>query len=263
MKEEFYYPNQKAVRENWPYFFSSFLALNQANLYRSDLIKRYKFRNDVYGADTLFNISIASDVQSALVMKEPVYYHFNYGNPEMNVSVGKFYPYEHDMFNQIYQDYMRLFSGWGLSVESYRHFLVRRRIKQVTSEIHSLFCENCKMSTEKKLKYILCQIPDNIVMGCASLEHCEEELESRILSGIRELFDRERIEEGSEMYFAYELLDSMLRYEKEEEDFEKMKSAIWNVNNPMCIGKCFYEKLRGKNIDDGRIRKNEKNIMVM
>lgn len=31
----------------------------------------------------------------------------------MNASVGKYYPYEHDMFNEIYSRYERLFIDWG------------------------------------------------------------------------------------------------------------------------------------------------------
>lgn len=73
VKKETYYQNEKEVRNNWPYFYKSLLALNQANLYCSKIMKKHKFRNDVYGSDTLFNISIAPDIKSAYVMKEPVY----------------------------------------------------------------------------------------------------------------------------------------------------------------------------------------------
>ena len=125
VKEDFFCPNKKAVRDNWPYFFASYLAQNQANLYRSKVMKKHKFRNDVYGADTLFNISIASDIESALVMKEPVYDHLIYSELEMNVSAGKFYPYEHDMFNQIYQGYKTIFTRWELPAENYQHVLVK------------------------------------------------------------------------------------------------------------------------------------------
>lgn len=246
VKEEIFYQNERQVRDNWPFFIFSSLAQDQANLYRKELMKKYRFRNDVYGADTLFNISIARDIKSALVIKEPIYDFFIYRQSKMNVSVGKYYPYEHDMFNEIYVKYIQLFKEWKLPKESYEELFAKRRLKQITREIHALFLSNCPMTTEEKLKEILCKTVDDIVLDCAKSNNREEELESRILSGIRELLIREPIEEKSEMYFAYELLDSMLRYEKDAEDYEKMKAAIENPHNPHHIGKIFYSKLAGR-----------------
>ena len=82
------------------------------------------------------------------------------------------------------------------------------------------------------------------MLGCAAFDAREEELESRILSGIRELLVRESVEMGSRMYFVYELLESLLRYEKDEEDFRKIESAVINIYNPAHIGRIFYNKLR-------------------
>ena len=248
VKSELFCQNKKEVREHWPYFLFSSLAQNQANLYRKELMKKHKFRNDVYGADTLFNISIAQDVTSALVIKEPIYDFFIYKQDKMNASEGKYYPYEHDMFNEIYREYMNLFIKWRLPEENYKKLLIKRRIGEITKEIRSLSFSNCKMTTEEKVKYILCTIADEFVMSCAKIEDMEEELESRILSGLRELFNKEELSEKSEMYFVYELLESLLRYEKDEDDYEKIKTAIWNPNNPQHVGKIFYKKLTNKDI---------------
>ncbi len=245
VKEEAYYPDEREVRKYWPYFYGSLLAHNQANLYRSEIMKKHRFRNDVYGADTLFNISIAPDVKSALILKEPVYDYLIYQQPSMNASVGKYYPYEHDMFNEIYVRYKSMFQGWGLPEESYREVLGNFRLRQVSMEIRSLSATNCPMTSSEKLKHILCKVPDAVVSACAQSDHREEELESRILSGMRELLLRESIEETDEMYFAYELLDSLLRYEKEEEDYRKIERAIRHPSNPMHIGQIFYNQLKG------------------
>lgn len=244
VKEDIYCPNEDSVRKIWPFLFASSLAQNQANLYRSELMKKHEFRNDVYGADTLYNISIASEIKSAFVMKEPIYDFFIYKQEGMNASGGKFYPYEHQMFNEIYLKYMELFSGWGLLENSYKDILVNRRIKQITSEISSLFCKNCDMSIEKKLEYILEVIPDRTVRECAKWGNREEELESRILSGIRTILLNHQIEHGNKMYFVYELLESLLRYEKEKEDYIRIEAAVWNPLNPAHIGKIFYDKLK-------------------
>lgn len=249
VEEDIYCPDVDSVRRIWPFLFVSSLAQNQANLYRSELMKKHKFRNDVYGADTLFNISIASEIKSAFIMKEPVYDFFVYQQKEMNVSGGRFYSYEHQMFNEIYLKYVELFSGWCLPVDSYKDILINRRIKQITSEIDSLFCENCNMSIEKKLEYILNVIPDEVVKRCAEWGNREEELESRILSGIRTILLNNPIKKESRMYFVYELLESLLRYEKEEDDYKRIEAAIGNPLNPAHIGRIFFDKLKKELIE--------------
>ena len=247
VKSELFCQNKKEVREHWSYFLFSSLAQNQANLYRKELMKKHKFRNDVYGADTLFNISIAQDVTSALVIKEPIYDFFIYKQANMNVSEGKYYPYEHEMFNEIYKKYMDLFNAWKLPEQNYKELLIKRRLNEVTREIRSLFFANCRMTTEEKLKHILDVIADKFLINCVRLEKKEEELESRILSGLRELLIKETIDKESKMYFVYELLEALLRYEKDEKDYEKIRNAIYNPNNPQHIGKIFYNKLTKKN----------------
>lgn len=244
VKKDYFFHDEAEVRKNWPFLFNSSLAQNQANLYRSSLMKKYPFRNDVYGADTLFNISIASEVKKAFVMKEPVYDFFIYCQDGMNVSAGKFYPYEHQMFNEIYIKYVELFSEWNLPVGSYKEMLVNRRIRQVTCEINSLSSPNCMMTLEEKLYYILNIIPDKTVKNCVKWGGCEEELESRILSGIRAMLLKNPLKKESEMFFVYELLESLLRYEKDEEDCRKIEEAVWNKNNPNHIGEIFYSQLK-------------------
>lgn len=246
VKEDCFYHNETEVRMSWPFLFNSSLAQNQANLYRSGLMKKHAFRKDVYGADTLFNISIAPEIRTAFVMKEPVYDFFIYCQEGRNASVGRFYPYEHQMFNEIYMKYKDLFSEWNLPEESYKEILVNRRIKQVSDEISSLSCPNCMMTLEEKLRYILNVIPDKTVKDCAEWIERGEELESRILSGIRSLLLKNPLKKESEMYFVYELLESLLRYEKDEEDYRKIEAAIWHEHNPGYIGKIFYRQLKKK-----------------
>ena len=84
---------------------------------------------------------------------------------------------------------------------------------------------------------------DEHIVECVKETGTQEEFESRVLSGIRTLFINDMLPEDSEMFFVYELLESLLRYEKDEEDFLKIKNAVNHPLNPLHIGKCFYEKL--------------------
>lgn len=244
VKEDKFLNNVDEVRAAWPFLEESSLAHNQANLYKRSLMLNHPFRNDVYGADILFNISIAPDVQSAYIFSEIVYEHLIYNKPEMNASVGKYYEYEHVMFNEMCEGYIALFENWGISLNEYS-FLAKRRVSQITHEIKML--ERSFLTTEDKLKRIFGVYADEFILKCAKWLGAEEELESRILSGVRELLVRYELNEDSEMYFVYELLEALLCYEKDIDDFERMEKAVNHPLNPMHIGKIFYEKLQKVN----------------
>lgn len=245
--EEHFYSNQEEVRQAWPQFIMSRVAQDQANLYRREIMQKYLFRNDVYGADTLYNISIADEIQTALVLAEPVYFHYIFENGLTNVSVGKYYPYEHKMFNEIYIKYKFLFEKWKLKPESYMEILSKRRMINLTFELRHLSASNCPLILEEKLHFAFCTCIDDVIKECVSKGNRKEELESRILSAVRELLIKERITKDNKMYFVYEFLESLLCYEKDEEDFRRIEHAVNHPLNPMHIGSVFYKKLlRGR-----------------
>lgn len=240
INKDHFFMDQKAVRLNWLFFCQSGLAQNQANLYKRELMLQHPFRNDVYGADTLFNISIASDVHSAVILKEAVYDFFQYNNLDMNSSIGKYYYYEHQMFNEIYMKYKDLFQSWGIYSDKICIYLCKRRLRNLTGEIRRLQCKNCILSTEEKIRKIFFEYVDAIVWECAENLNAVKELESRVLSGVREILVKEGLPKKSEMYFVFELLESLLCYERTNEDYQKMKKAIYHPLNYYHIGKSFY-----------------------
>lgn len=241
--EEHFYGNKSEVEKAWPYFVSSKLAWNQANLYRREIMQGQLFRNDVYGADTLYNISIADKIRSALVLQEPVYFHYIYGNETMNASIGKYYSYTQAMHNEIYNNYLHLFQNWGLEQENYMEMLYKIRMSALTGELRALQAANCPLSIEDKLQYAFCGCIDETVKKCVLKSNRDEELESRILSGVRELLLKEDINIDNKMYFAYELLNSLLCYEKDDQDYRTIENAVNHPLNPYHIGGVFYRKL--------------------
>lgn len=243
VEQERYFKNAREVHSAWPFFLSTKLADNQANLYRREIMQSQKFRNDVYAADTLYNISIADKIHSALVMKEPVYSFYIYGEFERNASVEKYYPYVHSMLNEIYEQYSVLFQKWGLPGEEYTDILAKRRLAGITTELRGLQARNCPLNLEDKLQYALSGCIDDIVLQSAEVRNAREELESRILSAVREMLVSELMAKDSEYYFVMDLLDALLCYEKDEDDIKKIENAINHPLNPLHIGKCFYEKL--------------------
>lgn len=242
-EKDYYFSEKESVRDNWNIFLESGLAHNQINFYKRRIILKHLFRNDVYGADVLFNISIAPKIKTALIMKEIVYDFFIYGTEEMNTSVGKYYGYEHDMYNEFFEQYKKLYIEWGRYKGNIKSKLCERRLKYLTSEIRALNSKNCTLSFDEKIDCIFSAIQDEMIITCADEIGGWEELESRVLSGVRELLVNEVFPENSKMYFVYELLESLLRYEKNDEDYSKIEHAINHPLNPLHIGKSFYKRL--------------------
>ena len=54
----------------------------------------------------------------------------------------------------------------------------------------------------------------------------------------------EELPSDSKMYFAYEMLDALLGYERDENDYLSMNDAVNNLLNPMHIGEIFLKKLK-------------------
>lgn len=246
VEKELFLNSADEVRDHWLFFCSSNLAQNQANLYRRDIMKRHRFRNDVYGADTLYNIEIAPDIKSALVLKEAVYDHFIYASDKMNASYGKYYGYEHEMFNDIYLGYINLFKGWNRLDDETKRFFGKGRLRNLTYEIRSFHYSNCRLNTEQKIQILFSTIVDEVVFQCAKELECVDELEARVLSGLREILLREKLYPESAVYFVYEMLDSLLRYEKDEIDFQKIEQAIEHPLNVYHIGQFFYKIITGE-----------------
>lgn len=245
--EDRFLANAEETRKNWKYLVTSLLVQNQANLYKRELMIKHPFRNDVYGADVLFNISIARDIEASYILSNDVYNFFEY-TTKGNASVGKFYDYEHDMFNDMLFEYEKMYRDFNTPYIEYQ-YIYSQRISRITHELRMLNCHNCKLTIEEKILLIFERYIDDIVYQCAVKMNKLEELESRVLSGLRELFMMEIPDVRSSAYFAYELLESLLRYEKDDEDYVKIKNAILNPINKYKIGKLFFDKLSGNNND--------------
>ena len=245
LETDIYTDKIEQIRKLWPTLYFSHIAVNQANLYRRKIMLRFPFRENIYGADVIFNIEIANEIRSMCVMKDAVYRFYNYDSEKANASIGKFYTYEHDMFNEFYTGYCKLFSDWNLPEESYKEKLADIRIRQVTRETRSLGYHNCKFSQKEKVSWMLSGIADDIVMNCANKYGRGWEVESRILSGLREVFLHEEImDEG--LKDLVDQLISLRFYDRDKGEIKKIsewKSAVYHDLNVCHIGKYFYERV--------------------
>lgn len=241
-----FYENKDDVRESWIDFDRMKLSANQANLYKRELALKHPFRNDIYGADYLFNIQIANDVNSAYVMSEPVYDFMNYQSDDMNASMGNYYGYEHWMYNLFYSNNKRLYEDWKLWNSETETFIARKRLQGFSYEISTFNSKKCKLGLDEKLEKIMIDVADEIIGECVTILNAQEEFECRVLSGVRNLLLKEKPDETSDYYFIYELLESLLRYEKTEEDYHKIENAINHPLNKRKIGLTLYQKICDK-----------------
>ncbi|MGY3667096.1 MAG: glycosyltransferase family 2 protein [Roseburia sp. 1XD42-69] len=238
VSESSYQKNKEEFQKAWLFLNKSLLTLNQANLYKRELMLIHPFRNDVYGADTLFNISIADDISSSYVLREPVYDFFQYSDLD-NESAGKYYEYEHRMFNDFYTEQKKLLETWGDETGEFLEYISHERLYNFSQELRNYrYCNT--LTTEEKLGKILEDMKDNILYECAQNIGGLPELERRLLFGAKSIIDREGIRETSQ--FAY-LNDLLKIFEAQQILIKKTNNILMKRENSYKIGSCFEKIL--------------------
>jgi len=240
IKSSFHIPTKEGIKNNWSIFLKNKL-LDAQYVYKTSIAKNNLFRNDIYTGDRFYNLQIADQISSVSGISYIVYNNFIY-NTFSNASSGKFYEYEHSMFNEFFLEYKKLFSKWKLSPEDFNN-LYSVRLRNLTFEFQNLSAANCPLSHEEKVSKIFFDSVDDVVYECGIESGKKEELEARILSALRELFLEFIPEENTEARLVYEMLESLLRYEKDESDFEKIKKCVYYEKNKYNIGESFLKKL--------------------
>lgn len=248
IKEDFSYNDDSDIHKNWNEFISKNWVHRQC-VYKAEIAKKILYRTNFYTGDHFYNIDIADKLKSVAGTKYFVYNWFEYRKSELNASSGKYYGYEHTMFNEYYFGYKELFEKWGIFSKKEKDVLMTRRFHKLTVEIGAYNCHNCPLTTDEKLRKIMTDLSDGVVYNAAKELDRLEEYESRVLSGLRELFIREIPDENSEYYFFYEMLDRLLAYEKDEEDMKIIEKAIYHPLNPDNIGETFLKKLTEERVD--------------
>ena len=242
IKEDFSYNDISDIHKNWPEFLLN-NWINHQCVYKSEIAKKLLYRTDYYSGDVFYNLDIADSLKTVAGTSYFVYNWFMYVNENLNASSGKYYDYEHDMLNEYYLGYVGLFEKWETLDKDHKNAVMTIRMRKLTVELQSYISERCPLTTDEKLRKIMTDLSDGVVYNAAKELDRLEEYESRILSGLRELFIREIPDENSEYYFFYEMLDRLLAYEKDEEDMKLIEKAIYHPLNPDNIGGTFFKKL--------------------
>lgn len=233
-----YQKNRGEFRKSWLFLNQSLLTLNQANLYKRELMLMHPFRNDVYGADTLFNISIADDISTSYVLREPVYDFFQYSNFE-NESAGKFYDYEHSMFNDFYTEQKKLLDTWGDENGEFLEYISHERLYNFSQELRNYnYCTT--LTTEEKIKKILEDMEDRILYECAENIQGLPELERRLLFGVKNVIEKEGLDETSEFSYLSNLIQI---FQQQQILIRDTREILVKHENKYKIGSCFEKIL--------------------
>ena len=241
---EKYYSSREQVHKSWLYIYKNDFSVNQANLYSRELMLHHPFRNDVYGADTLFNISIAEEIQTCVVCPKPIY-RFNMYTSQRNTSIGKYYEYEHMMFSDFYVGHRDLLRKWGCWNKKAQQFFAERRIRQFIGELRSMTFSSCTLTREEKIRRTFSEYKDDIIDECSQILDKEEEVESRIIFFLREMIGDKISNETMELKDAIvrDFLDySSLKKQTMKSLQHKVRRMVYNTQNPCHIGKIFYNE---------------------
>ncbi len=243
IEKEQYISSNEELADLWIYMEKKGLITSQANLYRKEVIKGIYFDNRWIIGDRLFNIYIAKKVNKSLIICERIYEYMQYGNELMNAAEGKVYGYEAEMYDCLYSEYIELMSYWGKK-EYIEYFYmerlrcVRRMINNIRKKVNDVNASSC-------IEYLLNKIITPRVEDYYEYIGYEEKEadQARLLSSLREIFQKYEIQENSKYYEIYLMLEAFCRYEKDDSDYEAIRNGVYSELNPFNIGKVFYEKL--------------------
>ncbi len=243
--EDEYIDQIEMIHDRWLFVQESNLAVNQANLYKRELALKYPFRNDIYAADSFFNLGIADHIKSMAILKDAVYVYMAYSTPGMNASLGKYYGYEHRMFQEKMMKEINLYKAWGC-LDRYLEHVVNKRLREVTFEIMILSYSNCRLSFNEKLNKIFGEIADRTVRKYARMVGREREYESRILNGTKELVEKNgsltAIPNHIRALLSYLPEDYRSNVDEEKIDYDLVNAAVYADFNKDNIGKIYYSQ---------------------
>ncbi len=239
MDQEFVIFGHDNIIKSWHTFMCYGLVRNNMNTYRTELLRRHPYREDIYGADFLINIDIANDIESVACSPKDLYIFFQYMNSStLNISIGKYTPYEHAMFNEFYQRYVDLFCFWDLYTDEIANSLCGLRISQLQPEYRNLFADNCQLSPKERVMELLSYM-DDIVYYCSMKLNKFDEEEAKILSycghfiNSQTKYDRQSLIVQAMDCFAHPLRD--------KRELEILRKFVSMKGNPNHLGLSFYE----------------------
>jgi glycosyltransferase involved in cell wall biosynthesis len=249
MDEEFVILGRENVRLCWPGFIQYFLPMNPINLYAARIMKRHSFRNDVYGADYLYNLMIADDIESVACHPKNLYHQFVYigeTDAKRNLSAGKYYAYEHAMYTEFYTQSVELFASWDILTHDTRVQLADMRVDRFYVENNSLDSSHCPLTPEEKVKALVSYV-DDVVAETARVTGRLLEVHNLVLERCVAFYRQagarfDGLIRATDC-FILRLINSSVAFQgrPSERHLESFRDAVLDKENPYRIGLYTYE----------------------
>ena len=238
--------NQISLKNEWVKLLSSGLLNNQINVYKIDLVKDIRFRNDVFGADYLYNLDILPFIRSVAYVSKCLYYFHIYCNTDgLNTSVGKFYDYTHIMFNDFYYKGLNMFINHHIIDHSVLNYLKKRRyLEFINSELTMYKFKSNNLSLNETLMQIFNQAAE--IKNLINDEEITSGLDDNVLTASYELLNIRSGEIVKEMLpIADGLFEMFAINDKNIQNInlELIKNMVYNYYNPGHIGIELYNNL--------------------
>ena len=242
MPKEFVLSGSEECRAKWGTIMRVGLINNQLNVYKKSVIKDLRFRNDVFGADYYFNLQMLPRMNSIGYYPKCLYRFNAYQNvPGMNASVGKYYPYKHQMYNDFYYKSIEMFATYGCLTPDILKMRRKIRIMEFAAEIDTYQYESCKLTLEEKLYDIFRYTAEmSEILG---IENEFQNIENKVLATSFALISGS-IEDPCKMRIVVEGIRAIFDISKGgTPDIKKIFAMVQDYYNPAHIGITICNKL--------------------
>ncbi|MBQ6414833.1 MAG: glycosyltransferase family 2 protein [Butyrivibrio sp.] len=233
------------MKKNWINLLASGLLNNQTNVYKKELVKDIRFRNDVYGGDYLFNLASLPRFSSAAYYPKVTYLFHQYVNVDgMNASVGKYYGYEHRMFNEFYHRALQLFALHDVIDEDKLKYILDKRVSDFSYEIRIMKYAAGKLSLEEMIHNIFSYAAD--IASLYPSGKLPKDTEIMVIYETKSLMDSFDGESYGKMEKVARGVKEILSISKEDPfniDIKCIQEMVFDYNNPARVGESIYNDI--------------------
>ena len=257
------------LKDKWVELLAAGLFNNQLNFYRKESIDGIRFRNDVYGGDYLFNIASLPRFHSAAYYPKCTYLFHTYDEKAgMNTSVGKYYGYEHAMFNDFYYDALQMFALNERLDSKALYYITQRRVMEFKGELNAYLFKSCTLSPEEKIQKIMQDAAD--IAKVFADRSITKEVDRLILSECHKIVS---MHDGADFGKMTSVVKGINEYAKVKQgivldpDIQIVSDMVTDYLNPAHVGWSMLDDMPGVlNVDatsaDGMIRVTGDRVFV-
>jgi len=233
------------VEKSWLFLTLMGLLRCCVNAYKLSILKKYHF-TDVYSADTLVNQNISNEIHSVSCNPEYLYNRYTYldiNDESKNISSGKFYDYEHDMFNEIYTNNKNIFARWNLlDTNTFKHLAIASK-DSFMQYIQKVLYDNNPHTPAESINIVTNYYDDNL-FEIAAFSDSFEEIDNIIFNTIMTIYQNAKSRVDSPIVNMYlSITDQKVKFSKMRSEIAK---GLLDYRNPYRIGYEPYKALSKK-----------------